>query len=66
MKLITIEYQGRQHFECVPHFGGANRLRYTQLNDQIKRDFCNETGISLLAIRYDQNPIEILKNTIDI
>ncbi len=48
------EFQGKQHFESVTHFGGDNQLAKQQKHDQIKRDYCETQGIPLIEIHYSQ------------
>lgn len=54
---ICIEYQGKQHYECV-NFGGIDdnralqKFKIVQLHDQIKRDYCLSKNIQLLCIPY--------------
>lgn len=54
-----IEYDGIQHFEEVA-FGGIdihrqkNLLKYTQHNDNIKKEYCKNSNVSLLTIPYWQ------------
>jgi hypothetical protein len=45
-----IEFQGRQHFECVDYFGGEDGFVETQVRDKIKRDFCETNKINLICI----------------
>jgi len=54
-KNICIEYDGPQHFEIITYFGGQKRLEYTILLDKIKDKFCEDNGINLFRIRYDDN-----------
>lgn len=64
-----IEYDGQQHFYPV-NFGGCsdsealNSFLNTQINDQIKTQFCNEHHIDLLRIPYEhfKNIDSILTN----
>jgi very-short-patch-repair endonuclease len=56
-----IEYDGRQHFEPIDFFGGNDGLKYIQINDAIKNKYCEDNGIKLIRIRYDENAYEILK-----
>lgn len=55
---ICIEYNGKQHYEAVEHFGGEYNLIYTQNNDKIKKEYCNNNNIKLLTIRYDEDIVE--------
>ena len=45
-----IEFQGRQHFECVDYFGGEDGFVETQIRDKIKQDFCEINKINLICI----------------
>lgn len=47
-----IEFQGRQHYEAVDHFGGEEELQIRQKRDQIKADYCRKNQIELLYIPY--------------
>lgn len=51
---LAIEFDGIQHFRPVERFGGQTEFEDTQLRDRIKNEFCQENGISLLRIRYDE------------
>jgi glutaredoxin len=52
---IGIECQGRQHFESVEYFGGKEYLEYIQNNDILKKQLCEEHGLKLFYINYDDN-----------
>lgn len=63
----AIEYQGKQHYEPVEHFGGEKAFSKNVLRDLIKADKCEENKIRLLYWKYDipiseDNLIEILKS----
>jgi hypothetical protein len=47
-----IEFDGRQHFESVDHFGGDEGLIYRKNNDNVKDIFCESNNIPLLRIHY--------------
>lgn len=47
-----IEFDGIQHFEPVPHFGGDERFTERKRNDEIKTKYCDQKGIRLLRIPY--------------
>lgn len=49
---IAIEYQGQQHYKEVAEFGGNGRLKYTQNNDKIKKEYCINNNIKLIEIPY--------------
>jgi len=61
---VCIEYNGIQHYESVDKFGGLDGLKYTQVNDDIKRNFCKVNNIELITIKYNESIIEKLKNII--
>lgn len=52
---LCIEYQGRQHYLEINFFGGLKSLKYQQNNDKIKKNFCKNSNIKLLIIKYDEN-----------
>ena len=45
-----IEFQGRQHFECVDYFGGEDGFTEIQIRDKIKQDFCRSNQINLICV----------------
>lgn len=47
-----IEYDGEQHFKEVSHWGGIDRLKAQQKNDEFKNNYCKENGIKLIRIPY--------------
>jgi len=49
-----IEFDGLQHYQPVPHFGGIDAYERLKTNDKIKNDYCEENFINLVRIRYDQ------------
>lgn len=49
---VAIEFDGRQHFEPVAHFGGQEHFDATQRRDAIKNAYCATNGIRLLRIKY--------------
>lgn len=64
---LTIEYNGRQHYEYIPFFHKTQDGFKNQLErDEKKRLYCKQNNISLLEISYKQdNDIEeIIKNKI--
>ena len=54
----VIEYNGRQHYMLIEHFGGAQGLANTQKRDQVKYSYLKENGINLIIVRYDEEDIE--------
>ena len=59
---MCIEYDGKQHFEPIEHFGGQEAFEITAKHDNIKNDYCKNNGISLLRIPYFKNVEEELNN----
>jgi hypothetical protein len=51
---MAIEYQGRQHYEPVPFFGGEGGFRQTQERDRLKLRLCSENGVAVVFFRYDE------------
>ncbi len=49
-----IEFDGKQHYEPVSHFGGINAFNKLKINDKIKSDYCEDNFINLIRIRYDE------------
>ena len=47
---MMIEYDGRHHYSDI-----RRRLEYTQKCDTIKNKWCEENGVTMLRIRYDEN-----------
>ena len=53
-KNLCIEYDGEQHFKINEFFGGIDRLKDQQKKDKIKTNFCNENGMKLIRIKYNE------------
>lgn len=49
---LVIEFDGRQHFQMVPSFGGYPEFIKTKQRDQAKNNFCKENNINLCRIPY--------------
>jgi very-short-patch-repair endonuclease len=49
---ILIEYDGKQHFEPIKHFGGITEFLKTQKRDKIKTKYCENNNINLIRINY--------------
>lgn len=50
-----IEYDGKQHFEIVEYWGGEKYFEEIQIKDKIKNEYCKNSNINLIRIRYDEN-----------
>ena len=57
---ICIEFDGIQHFKPIDYFGGIERFEYEQKLSLIKDNFCQNKGIKLFRIKYNDNLIEKL------
>lgn len=56
---MVIEFQGEQHYKPVDFAGKGEkwadeRFAYGQINDKIKRNYCEANNIRLIEIRYDE------------
>lgn len=51
-----IEFQGKQHYIPISHFGGETGLRRQRYNDSLKRKYCLEHGYNLVTIPYWDEP----------
>lgn len=62
-----IEYDGIQHFQSVPRFGGIKAFKICKMRDEIKNIYCNKNKINLIRISYKNkenilNILNILNN----
>ena len=48
----VIEYNGVQHYEPIEFLGGEERFKQQQINDGIKKKWCQEHGIHFVEISY--------------
>jgi hypothetical protein len=55
---ICIEYDGEQHFNSIPYFGGDETLKQIIKRDKIKNNYCDKNNIKLLRIKYNDNLLE--------
>ena len=53
-KQLAFEYQGLQHFQAVEHWGGEAKLEIQKEHDRRKKRICEEKGIVLICINYDE------------
>ncbi|MGN0273198.1 MAG: hypothetical protein ACI4DT_00235 [Chordicoccus sp.] len=51
---MAIEYQGKQHYEPVEFFGGAEGLKGRKMYDRRKRIRCEQHGVTLVRWDYDK------------
>ena len=53
-KKLAFEYQGIQHIKPVKHWGGKEKLLVQQEHDKRKKKICEDLGIKLIYIFYDE------------
>ena len=56
--MALIEYQGEQHYKPVEFFGGREKLKLQQINDDIKRTYCRVNNIPLIEIPYWEEDVK--------
>lgn len=50
---IGIEYNGKQHYEYIPHFHQSKDAFYNmKYRDQMKKRLCEENGVNLIIVPY--------------
>lgn len=59
-KNLFIEFNGKQHYIPIAHFGGEVTFKRQQKRDEYLRKYCGKNNINLLEIRYDENVNEKL------
>jgi len=63
-KNMCIEFDGRQHYSPVEHFGGEEKFKRQVFLDSIKDNYCKNKNIPLLRIPYwEINNIEKIIST---
>lgn len=60
-KNIIIEYDGLHHFESIKGWGGKEKFKITQRNDEIKNTYCKDNNITLIRIPYTYAKEEIIQ-----
>lgn len=53
---LALEYQGKQHFKPIEHWGGEDSLKALKERDKRKKILCKEKGINLFHVNFD-NPL---------
>lgn len=51
---LALEHQGEQHYRAVNAFGGDETLKRGLERDAVKRRLCEENGVHLVEIRFDE------------
>lgn len=62
---IAIECQGKQHFEPVEPFGGEKEFKKLVERDACKKRLCEENGVILKYINYNEDVEEALHRILD-
>jgi ribosomal protein S17E len=62
---MIIEFDGKQHFEAIPYFGGEETFTKLVENDIIKNEFCKKNKIFLYRIKYDDDVGEAIFQIFD-
>jgi len=52
---ICIEFDGKQHFKPITHFGGIISFNKQLKKDKIKNEYCKNNNIHLIRIKYNDN-----------
>ena len=52
---LGIEYQGMQHYKPIKHWGGENGLKKVKARDKKKKKLCEENGIDLVYVDYNED-----------
>lgn len=60
-KNCVIEYNGRQHYMPIEHFGGQLKFEKQQIRDNNLRNYCKINKINLIEIPYQYDSIEKIK-----
>lgn len=55
-----IEFNGEQHYKSIKHFGGDEKFNRTQINDEIKMEYCKMNKINLIIINDIKNIKKLL------
>ena len=63
---LCIEFDGQQHFNAVPLFGGKEELEKTIFRDNIKNEYCRSNNINLIRIKYNENIENILNERLNV
>lgn len=61
---LLIEYDGKQHFKPIKHFGGERAFKDLKTKDEIKNKYAESKNINLLRISYKENIHQVLNSTL--
>lgn len=60
-KNVAIEYNGKQHYTPIEHFGGKLELCRQQARDQYVQEYCKDNGINLVVFKFNDTYDYILQ-----
>jgi hypothetical protein len=53
---LAVEFQGRQHYQFIPHFHKNKGTYHNQLyRDELKREKCRQNGVKLIEVPWNVN-----------
>ena len=55
---LAIEYQGKQHYEPVGHFGGEAGFKKARERDDLKKSLCKSNRVELVYFKHDEKLTE--------
>ena len=58
---ILIEYQGKQHYQPVDHFGGEAKFELQQKHDKMKAEYAKDNGYNLITVPYTEDTFSKIK-----
>lgn len=61
-----VEFDGKQHYKPIKHFGGDEVFEEQKIKDRIKSDYCSKNGIKLIRIQEKNKINEILKKELNL
>jgi len=62
-----IEYDGKQHFEPLEHWGGKKEFEKIRIRDSLKNNYCARKNINLLRVHYRTKDIEgLIKENLNV
>lgn len=62
---IAIEYNGKQHYVPIDHFGGKIEFEETVKRDLLKQQKCKENNCHLYIIKFDEEDLQDLTSYIN-
>jgi len=63
---IFIEFNGNEHYESIKFFGGDEKFKQRQINDNIKREYCKDKKLIEIPYWEFDNIEEILKKELNL